>query len=226
METSGRLVEHDVPFVSTGHLPSPERIKDLVDEAYERFASHADGQNSTVYPALRNVSQDLFGICVVRTDGFLYSIGDAEYDFTIMSVSKPFLFALICELIGPEAAREKLGVNSTGLPFNSLAGIEWSRDGRTNPMVNAGAIATTSLVPGKNADDKWQFIHEGLSRFAGRRLALDHDIYASASATNFRNRGIANMLQSLDRIYSDPVEATDLYTRQSSLSVSAKDLAV
>jgi len=93
-------------------------------------------------------------------------------------------------------------------------------------MVNAGAIATTSLVPGSNADDKWQFVHDGLSRFAGRRLTLDHEIFVSASATNFRNRGIANVLQSLDRIYSDPAEATDLYTRQCSLSVSAKDLAV
>ena len=216
----------DVPFVSTGHLPSSERIKDLVDEAYERFASDTNGRNSTVYPALRNVSRDLFGICVVRTDGFLYSIGDAEYDFAIMSVSKPFLFALICDVIGPEAARDKLGVNNTGLPFNSLAGIEWSRDGRTNPMVNAGAIATTSLVPGKNVDDKWRFIRDGLSRFAGRTLVLDDETYASASETNFRNRSIANMLQSVDRLYSDPREATDLYTKQCSLQVTANDLAV
>jgi len=226
MEASGRAVEHDLPFVSTGHLPARERIKDLIDEAYERFASDAHGQNSTVYPALRNVSRDLFGICVVQTDGFIYSVGDAEYDFTIMSVSKPFLFALICDLLGPEAARDKLGVNATGLPFNSLAGIETSRDGRTNPMVNAGAIATTSLVPGQNSDDKWRFIRDGLSRFAGRTLPLDEDTYASASATNFRNRSIANMLQSRDRLYSNPAEATDLYTRQCSLLVSAKDLAV
>src|SRR5262245_10454696 len=226
METSGRAIEHDSGFVSTGHLPSPERIKDLVDEAYEKFVADDRGQNSTVYPALRNVSRDLFGICVVRTDGFIHSVGDAEYDFTIMSVSKPFLFALICDLIGPEAARDKLGVNCTGLPFNSLAGIEWSVDGRTNPMVNPGAIATTSLVPGKNTDDKWRFIRNGLSRFAGRKLALDEDTYASASETNFRNRGIANMLMALDRLYSNPAEATDLYTRQCSLQVSAKDLAV
>jgi len=80
MEASGRAVEHDLPFVSTGHLPARERIKDVIDEAYERFASDAHGQNSTVYPALRNVSRDLFGICVVQTDGFIYSVGDAEYD--------------------------------------------------------------------------------------------------------------------------------------------------
>src|SRR5262245_21998347 len=226
MPTSSRSVGPDFPFVSTGHLPSSERIKDLVDQAYDQFVSDADGENSTVYPALRNVPRDLFGICVVRTDGYIYSIGDADYDFTIMSVSKPFLFALICDLIGPEAAQDKVGVNSTGLPFNSLAGIEWSPDGRTNPMVNAGAIATTSLVPGTDADEKWQFIHDGLSRFAGRPLPLDEETYASASATNFRNRGIANALKGLDRLYSTPAEATDLYTRQCSLQVSARDLAV
>ena len=143
-----------------------------------------------------------------------------------MSVSKPFIFALVCDLVGPATAHEKLGANATGLPFNSLAGIEWSPDGRTNPMVNAGAIATTSLVPGKTAADKWKFIHDGLSRFAGRTLPLNDEVYASASDTNFRNRGIARMLQSLNRIYSDPVEATDLYTRQCSLNVSARDLAV
>src|SRR5262245_33421939 len=197
MKTSGSSLVHDFPFISTGHLPSPEHIKDLVDQAYETFAGDADGQNSNIYPALENVPRDLFGICVVRTDGFVYSVGDADYDFAIMSVSKPFLFALICDLIGPEDARDKLGVNATGLPFNSLVSIEWSRDGRTNPMVNAGAIATTSLVPGNNSDEKWRFILDGLSAFAGRKLALDEEIYASASETNFRNRSIANMLQSL-----------------------------
>src|SRR5262245_2776911 len=143
-----------------------------------------------------------------------------------MSVSKPFLFALVCDVIGPEAARDKLGVNSTGLPFNSLAAIEKSADGRTNPMVNAGAIATTSLAPGATTDARWSFIHEGLSRFAGRTLPINAEVYASATKTNSRNQAIACMLQSVGRLYMDPSEATDLYTRQCSLNVSARDLAV
>ena len=109
---------------------------------------------SQVYPALAAVPGDLFGICVVGIDGGVYAAGDAEHEFTIMSVSKPFVFALVCELIGAGGVRERLGVNATGLPFNSLAGIERSADGRTNPMVNAGAIATTSLVPGETAEDE------------------------------------------------------------------------
>ena len=135
-------------FVSTGHLPTAELVSALLLEAHERYSSNAEGANSQVYPALARAPADLFGICVAGTNGNLYQAGDAEVEFTLMSVSKPFVFALVCEAIGPERARDKLGVNATGLPFNSLTAIEQSPDGRTNPMVNPGAIATTSLVPG------------------------------------------------------------------------------
>ena len=226
MELLNPLVSPGTSFVSTGRLPSAESVKRLVTEAHQRFGSVDQGQVSQVYPALARVPSDLFGICVVGTDGGVFSVGDAEHEFTIMSVSKPFMFALVCDLIGATGARERLGVNATGHAFNSLAGIERNPEGRTNPMVNAGAIATTSLVPGENTDAKWRFIHEGLSRFAGRELPLNEEVYASASETNFRNRSIAWMLESVGRIYCDPAEATDLYTRQCSLNVSAKDLAI
>jgi glutaminase len=213
-------------YVSTGHLPAPEKVRALVDEAYERYKSVSEGENSSVYPALARVPSDLFGVCVVGTSGNVYAVGDAEHEFTIMSVSKPFVFALVCEAIGHDEARRRLGVNATGLPFNSLGAIEQSGDGRTNPMVNSGAIATTSLVPGATLDAKWQFIHEGLSRFAGRTLPLNDEVYTSATATNFRNQSIARLLQSYERVYMDPAEATALYTKQCSLNVSARDLAV
>lgn len=213
-------------YVSTGSLPPPELARKWVDEAFARYKSDSQGQNSQVYPALAEVEANLFGICVVGTNGAVYAVGDTDYPFSIMSVSKPFVFALVCQAFGPEIARRKLGANSTGLPFNSLAAIERSPDGLTNPMVNAGAIATTSFVPGATADDKWRFIHDGLSRFAGRKLPLNDEVYASASETNYRNQSIARLLQSFDRIYFDPAQATDLYTRQCSLNVSARDLAV
>ncbi|NVO14059.1 MAG: glutaminase A [Rhodoplanes sp.] len=212
--------------VSTGRLPTPDEVQGLVAEAHARFKSNADGEVSQVYPALARVPSDLFGVCVVGTSGNVFAVGDTDVGFSIMSVSKPFVFALVCEAIGAAEARAKLGANATGLPFNSIAAIEWSPDGRTNPMVNAGAIATTSLVPGASVDAKWRFIHDGLSRFAGRTLPMNDEVYASASETNFRNRGIAHMLQSRNSIYCDPLEATDLYTRQCSLNVSARDLAV
>jgi glutaminase len=212
--------------VSNGHLPVPEIVTTLVAEAHNRFKSNMGGRKSVVYPALERVESHLFGVCVVDTCGTVYAAGDAEYEFTIMSVSKPFVFALVCQELGVEEARQKIGVNATGSAFNSLAGIERSHDGRTNPMVNSGAIATTSLVPGQTVEDKWKFIHEGLSRFAGRRLELNDEVYVSATETNYRNQSIAYLLQSCGRIYIEPARAVDLYNRQCALSVSAKDLAV
>ncbi len=216
----------DYPYVSTGHLPPAEEVVRLVNEAHERYKSNADGRNSQVYPALAEVPRELFGVCVVGTNGEVYAVGDAEHEFSIMSVSKPFVFALVCQAIGADQARQKLGANATGLPFDSLSAVERSRDGRTNPMVNAGAIAATSLIPGATADAKWQFIYDGLSQFVGRPLLLNEEVYASATATNFRNQSIARLLQSFERIYFDPAQATDLYTRQCALNVSARDLAV
>lgn len=213
-------------YVSTGQLPDPASIQNLVAEAYAQIQSNTDGQNSQVYPALARVPSQLFGICVVGTSGNVYSVGDSDYEFTIMSVSKPFVFALVAELLGTAEVREKVGVNATGRAFNSVEGIERGDNGRTNPMVNSGAIATTSLAPGASTAEKWRFIHEGLSRFAGRELPLNEEVYASASETNFRNQSLARMLQSFGRIYMDPAEAVDLYTKQCSLNVSAKDLAV
>src|SRR5215471_20506734 len=144
-------------YVSTGHLPPPEVVKTLMAEAYERFKSNAGGRNSDVYPTLARVPSDLFGVCVVGTRGNVYAVGDTDHPFSIMSVSKPFAFALVCQSIGGEQAREKLGANSTGLPFNSLAAIERSVDGRTNPMVNAGAIATTSLPRPTRSTAPWRY---------------------------------------------------------------------
>jgi len=134
--------------VSTGHLPPAERVRALVAEAHERFKSIDEGKNADYIPALAKVPSELFGVCVIGTSGIAYAAGDTEYEFSIQSVSKPFVFALICQAIGEDEAREKLGVNSTGLPFNSVIAIERTNDGTTNPMVNAGAIATASLAPG------------------------------------------------------------------------------
>jgi len=197
-----------------------------VDETYRLYRSEASGVNSPTYPALARVAGDLFGICLAGTSGRVYRAGDAGHEFAIMSVAKPFVFALACQALGAEEVRQRIGVNATGLPFDSLAPVERSPDGRSNPMVNAGAIAATSLVPGDDIEAKWRFIREGLSRFAGHGLTLGDEVYASASATNHRNRAIANLLASRGRIYWDPAETVDLYTRQSCLLATAEDLAV
>ena len=212
--------------MSTGHLPSARQVQDAVDEAYRMYRSEAGGETSQTYPALAQVPGRLFGICVADIRGGMWRAGETRHEFTIMSVAKPFVFALACEMLGVEPVRQKLGVNATGLPFDSLAIVERSADGRSNPMVNAGAIAATSLVPGDGTESKWRFLSDGLSRFAGRDLTLSEEVYASASAANYRNRAIANLLASRGRIYCDPAEAVDLYTRQSCLLTTAEDLAI
>jgi glutaminase len=211
--------------ISTGRLPREDVVRALLVEAYERCRSVDDGDVAGYIPALARVSADLFGACIVGVEGRMVAAGDATHQFSIQSVSKPFVFGLVCDAIGHEEARRKLGVNSTGLPFNSVMAIELNANRTMNPMVNAGAIATTSLVPGATAEDKWRYIQDGLSRFAGRRLALDREIYESEAATNDRNQGIAHLLDSYSRLYFDPDEAADVYTRQCSLMVCAGDLA-
>lgn len=218
MSTSSRCV-------STGPLPAAERVQALVAKAHQRFKSVIEGQVADYIPALAAVPRELFGVCLVEASGAIHAAGDTEYEFSIQSVSKPFVFALVCQAIGEHEAHLKLGVNSTGLPFNSVIAIERTSDGTTNPMVNAGAIAAASLAPGSTVAAKWQFLHDGLSRFAGRTLTLNEEVYESEATTNQRNEGIANLLQSYSRIYFDPIQATDIYTKQCSLNVTVKDLA-
>ena len=146
----------------------------------------------------------LFGLCITGTDGTSYAIGDADVEFSIMSVAKPFVFALVCDVLGIEQARDAVGVDPTGLPFDSLSAIERRPDGLTNPMVNAGAIATTGLVPGRSLEERWSFVRAGMSQFAGRPLVLDEEVYRSASASNLRNRAIVQLLESVGGLAGDP----------------------
>jgi len=213
-------------FVSTGVLPDPERVQSLVDEAHGRFRSNGEGALSAVYPALQRASRDDFGLCVVAVRGALYATGAADVEHSIMSVAKPFVFALVCDELGPDEATRRVGANATGLPFNAPEAVVRSADGRTNPMVNPGAITATSHISGATPGARWTNVLAGLSAFAGRSLALDEEIYASATATNTANRKLASLLEERRLLGCDAATALDLYTRQSSLAVSARDTAL
>lgn len=212
-------------FVSTGTLPSDERVAELVRESHDRFAGVDDGECSHVYPALQRADPDGFAIAVTGVNGRRTSVGDVDHRFTLMSVSKPFVLALVCEVVGADTVREVVGVDATGLPFDSVEAVERSAGGRTNPMVNSGAIATTALVPGTDDGERWAFLASGLSRFAGRPLHLDDEVLESALATNGRNRAIARLVDSLGALRTDPDVAVDLYTRQCCLAVDVEDLS-
>lgn len=212
--------------VSTGNLPADADVRAILEEGYERYRAVDEGEVADYIPALAGADPAAFGACVAGVDGTTFSIGDAGQEFSIQSVSKPFVFALVCDALGPDEVRRRIGVNSTGQPFDSVMALEMSDDRTTNPMVNAGAIATTSLVPGDTPEEMWRFVVDGLSRFAGRALSLDRDVYESEAATNRRNQGLAHLLDGYERIYADPDVATDVYTMQCSLRVTAIDLAV
>lgn len=217
--------EASQPYVSTGRLPPDDQVADLVREAHERFADVDEGEVSAVYPALERADPDAFGLALVAADGSRYTAGRCDVEFTIMSVAKPFVFALVAEAIGADEARSRIGVNATGMPFNAAGAVERSPDGRTNPMVNPGAIVTTSLLEG-DGEAKWNTLLNGLSAFAGRTLSMDEEVYSSASETNHANRALTWLLHQRDMLGCAPELALDLYTRQSCLRVTAVDLAV
>jgi glutaminase len=219
-------LDGDTGYISTGILPADIDVRAEVAAGYEQFRFLGEGRVADYIPALGRARAEAFGVCVAGVNGRIFAIGDAEVEFTIQSISKVFVFALVLDLLGPEEVRHKLGVNATGLPFDSVMAIELNAERTMNPMVNAGALATTSLVPGGSAAEMFAAIVELLSCFAGRRLAVDEEVFESEVETNFRNRGIAHLLYGYRRMYCDPDISTDLYTRQCALRVTARDLAV
>ena len=156
----------------------------------------------------------------------MYGIGDSKYPFAIESISKLFTLCRVIQDLGVRAIEEKIGVNATGLPFNSVMAIELQEARTVNPFVNAGAMATVSLVKGETSDARWNKIIGTMNSFAGRSLPVNEDVYRSESKTNIHNHAIVLLLKSYGRFYDNPAETLDLYTRQCSVAVSARDLAM
>lgn len=200
----------------------------LVDEAHARYKPLTDGKNADYIPILTTVPSDLFAVVIVDgSDGKVYAAGDSDYKFSIQSVSKPFTAALVMAQQGPQAIREKIGVEPTGLPFNSRMAIELYPEQRSvNPLVNAGAIAAVSLVQATSEQDRWNKIIDNFNGYAGTTLTVLEEVYDSEYETAFGNRAIANLLFNYGRLYSDPEEAMRVYTRECSVGVSAKDLGM
>lgn len=210
----------------TGELPPDARIHDVLTDAYAHAEKHHEGVVADYIPILARATPEAFGLCIADVDGDLHEIGDTRTLFSIQSISKAFVYALVCEQLGHERVLDVVGVNNTGLAFNSVVAIEQNDGHPMNPMVNAGAIATTALMPGSTSAEQWDAVISGLSQFAGRPLCVDDEVYESEAATNQRNRAIAQLLESYGRIERDPAELVDVYTRQCAVSVNARDLAV
>lgn len=200
----------------------------LVNDAYTKFKDVRDGKNADYIPILTTVPSELFGVAIATRDGHVYTAGDVDYRFSIQSVSKPFTAALVMQQNGgPQIIVDKIGVEPTGLPFNSKMALELYKARSVNPMVNAGAIAAVSLVKASSEKDRWQKILANLEGFAGEpKLPVLEKVYDSEYETAFGNRGIANLLFNYERLYCPPEEALRVYTRQCSVGVNTKDLAI
>jgi len=205
--------------------PRRELVESVVREAYDKFKGDTNGKNADYIPYLAKVDSKMFGIAIVTTDNQVLTLGDVNYSFSIQSISKVFTLALAMEELGPDKVFEKVGSEPTGRPFNSPLAVVDMGTHTGNPFVNAGAIATTSLISGKNAAEKWNKILAFYSNAAGEKLTLIDDVYKSEAATNTGNKALSMLLAKYDRIYADPFESVDIYTKQCSVGVNATQLA-
>jgi len=200
-------------------------VQAALDAAYDKYRSLQEGANADYIPALAKVDPQLFGIALVTADGRIYTAGDVTSEVSIQSISKVFTMARVIEEQGPEAIEKNMGVDATGQVFNSIVAIEQNKGAEMNPMVNPGAIAATSMVAGASREAIWNSILDYYGAFAGRKLAVNQEVFASEAATNQRNQAIGRLMYAYGRIKEDPDRATDIYTEQCSVSVNARDLA-
>jgi glutaminase len=211
---------------STAQAPSAADLQRVVNEAYAKFKGDTTGKNADYIPYLASVPSNLFAVVIVTAGGQVFSAGDINYAFSIQSCSKVFTMCQVMQESGVDAVFKKIGVEPTGMPFNSVVALGMNKNKAVNPLVNCGAMASVSLVKASSAEERWNKILAYQSKFAGEKLKLIDEVYKSEAATNFRNRGMAWILFNNDNLFCDPPEATDVYTKQCSIGVTAKQLAV
>jgi len=203
----------------------------IVDNAYKQFQTLKEGKNADYIPALAKVDPNLFGIALITVDGKVYTAGDVKTQVSIQSISKVFTMAQVIQEQGLESVEKRIGVDATGARFNSIIAVEAVRTvvgsgaPEMNPLVNAGAISATSMVKGATADEVWKKILGFHNDAAGRSLTVLNDVYKSESDTNQRNQAIGALMLAYGYIKTDWHQAVDLYTRQCSIGVNARDLA-
>ena len=217
--------------IAIGTLPAGAQadLQSVVSAAFTKYKDLQQGKNADYIPALARVDSKLFGIAVIGPDGKVYSAGDVNTEVSIQSISKVFTMARVIQDQGPQSIEKTIGVDATGMRFNSIVSVELSQKiaggPEMNPLVNPGAIAATSMVEGTTSDAVWTKIINTYSDFAGRPLSVMQDVYKSESDTNQRNQAIGMLMHAYGYIKKNPQQATDLYTRQCSVGVNAKDLA-
>ncbi len=203
-----------------------DKLQAAVDKAYATFNALDEGKNADYIPILTETLSNLFGVVIVTPDGKTFCAGDVDYKFSIQSISKPFTAALVMKETSPQELQEKIGMEPTGLPFNSKMALELYEARSVNPLVNAGAIAAVSMINADSEDKRWYKVRQNLNDFAGTELRLMEKVFKSEYDTSWSNRGMANLLYNYGRLYCKPEEALRVYTKQCALGVSAKDLGM
>jgi glutaminase len=207
-----------------------QAIVTALNETYAKFKNLQEGKNADYIPALAKVDPKIFGIALVTTDGKVYTAGDIKSEVSIQSISKVFTMAKVMEEQGPEVIEKTVGVDATGMRFNSIVSVEFSQKAlggpEMNSLVNPGAIATTSMVKGSSRDAVWNSILGFYSDFAGRPLSVNQEVFKSEAETNQRNQAIGALMYAYGYIKAKPAQATDIYTEQCSVNVNARDLAM
>lgn len=204
-----------------------QTVRAAVEAAYDRCKEEQGGKNADYIPYLAGVPSTLFGIAACLPDGDIVAVGDTDYVFGIESVSKVPTAILAMNQYGAKEILDRIGADATGLPFNSIMALLLEKEHPSTPLVNAGAISACSMIrPTGDADGKWRAIVSFIADLTGSEVEVIDELYRSETATNFNNKSIAWLLKNYARIYDDPELSLDLYTRQCSLGVTARQLAV
>lgn len=224
------LVSMSALFVAlSASAQTPEQIQTALNAAYAKYKNSKEGKNADYIPALAKVDPNIYGIALVTADGKVYTAGDVKSEVSIQSISKVFTMAKVMEEQGADAIEKRIGVDATGMRFNSIVSVEFAEKAlggpEINPLVNPGAITATSMVQGKSRDDVWKKILAFHSDFAGRPLSVNKEVFDSEAATNQRNQAIGQLMYAYEFIKENPAQAVDIYTEQCSINVNAKDLA-
>ena len=204
--------------------PKSSPVLDYLGELHRKYAFLRDGHVATYIPELAKANPDWFGICLVTAGGFVYEVGDSRQEFTIQSISKPFVYGMALEDHGRADVLKKVGVEPSGDAFNAIS-LDPATGRPRNPMINAGAIATAGLLAGKSHKIRLDRILQTFSLYAGREIAINQEVYRSESETGHRNRAIGHLLRNFDILTEDPDPVVDLYFKQCAISVSCRDLA-
>jgi len=211
-------------------VPAKADVAAAMKAAFDKYKGLQEGKNADYIPALAKVDPNLYGIAIVAVDGTTYTLGDIKSEVSIQSISKVFTLAKVIEEQGPDAIAKTIGVDATGMRFNSIVAVEMAQKAlggpEMNSLVNPGAIATTSMVKGATRDEIWKSILSFYSDFAGRPLSVNQEVFKSEADTNQRNQAIGMLMYAYGYIKAEPQRATDVYTEQCSVSVNAKDLAL